>query len=191
MSVSQLPDFEHTLALSQGNLDAGGLAECHAVACGLLVRKHSALGNAYLDLLAALQVVSEPGPALREALLELYAVAAEQLDDEQLRFGIWLPDDDEPLERRTDALAQWCSGFLAALGSGMEGQLETLSAEAGEALADLAEIARADAGDEEPEAAAVAEDEEQAYAEIVEYIRVVVLMLREDLRGPFDGESIH
>lgn len=191
MSVSQLPDFEHTLALSQGNLDASGLAECHAVACGLLVRQSSANARAYLDLLAALRVVTEPGPALREALLELFTAVAEQLDDEHMRFGVWLPDDDERLERRTEALAQWCSGFLAALGSGMEGQLETLSAEAGEALADLAEIARADAGDEELEAPGDSEDEEQAFAEIVEYIRVVVLMLREDLRGPFEGESIH
>ena len=35
------------------------------------------------------------------------------------------------------------------------------------------------------------EEEEQAFAEIVEYIRVAVLMLREDLRGPQAGDSIH
>ena len=35
------------------------------------------------------------------------------------------------------------------------------------------------------------EEEEQAFAEIVEYIRVAVLILREDLRGPQAGDSIH
>jgi uncharacterized protein YgfB (UPF0149 family) len=88
-------------------------------------------------------------------------------------------------------LAQWCNGFLAALGSGLEGRLETLSAEAGEALADLAEIARAQTEGELADETADVEEEELAFAEIVEYIRVVVLMLREDLRGPIDGDSIH
>jgi uncharacterized protein YgfB (UPF0149 family) len=191
MPVSQLPDFEHTLALSQGNLDAGGLAECHAVACGLLVRQSSANADEFLNILAALQVLPQPGPALRDALLELFAIVAEQLDDEELRFRVWLPDDEQALEERTTALGQWCSGFLAALGSGLDGRLETLSAEAGEALADLAEIARADSGEDDPEEQDSIEDEEQAFAEIVEYIRVVVLMLREDLRGPLAGESVH
>lgn len=193
MPVTQLPDFGLTLALSQGNLDAAGLAECHAIACGLLVRQPNADGAAFLDLLATLQLVSDPGPALRDALLEVFAAVAEQLDDEDMRFGIWLPDDDQALELRTTALAQWCSGFLAALGSGLGGRMETLSAEAGEALADLSEIAQADAVavEQDQEGPGDPEEEEQAFTEIVEYIRVVVLMLREDLRGPAMGESIH
>lgn len=189
--VTRLPDFEHTLALSQGNLDPPGLAECHAVACGLLVRQSNARDSAYLDLLAALQVLPEPGPALREALQELYTAVAGQLADDDMGFTLWLPDDEQPLDERTAALAQWCNGFLAALGSGLEGRLETLSAEAGEALADLAEIARAQIDGDDTDAPIEAEEEEQAFAEIVEYIRVVVLMLREDLRGPDAGDSIH
>jgi uncharacterized protein YgfB (UPF0149 family) len=189
--VTQLPDFDHTLALSQGNLDAAGLAECHAVACGLLVRQPNARDSAYLDLLAALQVIPGPGPALRDALQDLYTAVAGQLADDDMSFAVWLPDDEQPLGERTAALAQWCNGFLAALGSGLEGRLETLSAEAGEALADLAEIARAQTEGELADETADVEEEELAFAEIVEYIRVVVLMLREDLRGPIDGDSIH
>lgn len=189
--LTQLPDFDHTLALSQGNLDASGLAECHGVACGLLVRQPNARATAYLELLAALQVIPGPGPALSEALTELYEAVAGQLADDDMGFAVWLPDDEQPLDERTAALAQWCNGFLAALGIGLEGRMETLSAEAGEALADLAEIARAQTGEVSEEPPGDAEEEEQAFAEIVEYIRVVVLMLREDLRGPVEGDSIH
>ena len=105
--MTQLPDFDHTLALSQGNLDAAGLAECHAVACGLLVRQPSAPAGSYLELLAALQVVPGAGPAIREALADLYAAVAGQLADDEMQFALWLPDDEQPLEERTAALAQY------------------------------------------------------------------------------------
>ena len=39
MTAAHLPDFEHTLAIAQGNLEAPELAECHGVVCGLLCRK--------------------------------------------------------------------------------------------------------------------------------------------------------
>lgn len=191
MPAPQLPDFERTLALSQGNLDAAALAECHAVACGLLVRQPAAGADVFLELLSALQIVIGPGEGLREALLEMFQAVGGQLADEEMGFGVWLPEDEAPLDDRAAALAQWCSGFLAALGSGLEGRLDTLSAEAGEALDDLAEIARADTAEEVDGDAVDGEEEEQAFVEIVEYIRVVVLMLREELRGPLAGESIH
>jgi len=111
-----------------------------------------------------------------------------QFDDEEMGFALWLPDDDEPLEERTAALARWCSGFLAGLGSA--GQLDALSSEAREAIGDLQEIARAELATPDEEGPANNEDE-SAYAEIVEYVRVVALVLREDFRGPRAGEPIH
>ncbi len=68
MSTTQLPDFEHTLALAQGNLDASELAECHGVSCGLLCRKPGASLDVYLDLLDMLELVKTPGAALKLAL---------------------------------------------------------------------------------------------------------------------------
>ena len=35
------------------------------------------------------------------------------------------------------------------------------------------------------------EEEEVAFAEIVEYVRVATLLIREDLRGPEPGEPVH
>jgi len=191
MSVAQLPDFERTLALSQGNLDAAALAECHGVACGLLVRQPASRPDTFLGLLDMLEIVHEPGVAMRGVLAELFEAAGQQLADEEMALELWLPADEEPLDDRTEALAQWCNGFLASVGSGRDGRLETLSTEAGEALSDLREIALAEvSGIEEGEETSL-EDEERAFAEIVEYIRIVVLTLREDLRGPSTGESVH
>jgi hypothetical protein len=188
MSVPSLPDFARTLQLGNGSLDAAELAECHGLLCGLVCRESSLSARDYLQQLAAMRLVVDPGQALHAALAEACTSTVAQFEDQDMGFALWLPDDEEPLEERTIALARWCAGFLAGLGSG--GQFEALSGEAREAIGDLQEIARAElsaeAGDQRQN-----EAEEGAYAEIVEYVRVVALMMREDFRGPGAHEAIH
>jgi uncharacterized protein YgfB (UPF0149 family) len=188
MSSPSLPDFERTLRLGQGNLDAAELAECHGLLCGLLCRDREGTAGDYMDHLAAMQLVVEPGAALRSVFGEAYDTTLRQLEDEELGFHLWLPGDDEPLEERTLSLAQWCSGFLAGLASG--GQLDALSEDSKEAIEDLQQIARAEISSS-PASEDEREADEGAYAEVVEYVRVVALMLREDFRGPTENEAIH
>lgn len=186
MISTQLPDFEHTLALAQGNLEAPELAECHGIGCGLLCRLPDASLDAYMGLLDMLEVVKSPGNGLRLALEDLLNATGAQLSDEDMSFSLWLPNDEEILEERTLALAQWCSGFLAGLGSSGDETLKAMSDEANDALKDLQQISTADVTD-----TTESEEDEIAFAEIVEYIRVVILMIREDLRGPDDQDLIH
>ena len=65
--------------------------------------------------------------------------------------------------------------------------MDALSEEAKEAIDDLQQIGRAEISSGQDEN----EEDETAFAEIVEYVRVVVLMMREDFRGPDQGEAIH
>jgi hypothetical protein len=77
------------------------------------------------------------------------------------------------LGERSGALFDWCRGFLGGFGLAA-GQAPPLSEEASEALADLAKLAAAtpqDDGDEE---------DEQALAEIEEFVRVAALLLHGD-----------
>ena len=186
MSTTRLPDFERTLALAQGNLEAPELAECHGVNCGLLCRMPDASLDAFLGLLDMLELVNTPGTGLKLALEELLISTKAQLLDEELGFSLWLPNDEEMLEERTMALAQWCCGFLAGLGSSGDETLKAMSDEANDALKDLQQISTADVAD-----TTESEEDEVAYAEIIEYIRIVVLMIKEDLRGPEDRDFIH
>ena len=101
-------------------------------------------------------------------------------------FSLWLTGEEEILEERTMALSHWCSGFLAGLGSSGDDSLNTMSGDASEALKDLQQISAADVSD-----TSESEEDENAFMEIVEYIRVVVLMIREDLRGPDSQDLIH
>lgn len=181
-----LPDFEHTLLLAHGNLDASELAECHGVLCGLLCRTSETVADGYLRLLEELSLTDNPGPALHGSLRELHSATRDQLVDEELSFSLWLPHDEEPLEDRILAMGQWCTGFLAGLGSGPKGRLDTLSEDAADALRDVQQIALAEFSGESE-----SEEDEVAFAEIEEYLRVVTLMLREDLRGPGGEDHIH
>jgi uncharacterized protein YgfB (UPF0149 family) len=201
-----MPDFHHALLLSRGNLNAAELAECHGVLCGLICRNGAVTHQDYLAQLAALQLVEAPGQALHELLAEAHISTMQQLADMDLGFNLWLPDDDQPLEERTDSLAQWCTGFLAGIGLG--GELPALSSEAVEALEDMRQIARASypkvvitdadreevmdfaSGDEDLDDPGE-ESDENAFMEIVEYVRVVTLMLCEEMRGPGADDRIH
>lgn len=103
-----------------------------------------------------------------DALLRFAQIAQEELLSEDLRFMPLLPDDEEPIELRVEALAEWCAAFLA--GFAALGQIAS-SEEEEEILEDLAAISAADIDGLE------AEEAERLYAEIVEYIRVTVLLL--------------
>ncbi|MDT8319523.1 MAG: UPF0149 family protein [Xanthomonadales bacterium] len=186
MSAPPLPDFVAAIHAGQGELDAAGLAECHGVLCGLLCRENASAPSEFLHHLAALELLVEPPSALASVLGQAHESTARQLSDEEFGFELWLPDDDEPLEDRAGALARWSLGFLAGLASG--GQWGTLSEEAAEAIEDLQQIARTElAGG----GAETGEEDEAAYAEIVEYVRIVALTMREEFRGPAPDEAIH
>jgi hypothetical protein len=191
MPPDPLPDFRQVLLLSHGGLDAAELAECHGVLCGMICGENGQTSQDFLSHLTALQLLAATDGKLHDAMIEAFESTTQQLADEELRFRLWLPDDDRPLAERTRSLAQWCTGFLAGLGLG--GPLPALSDEAAEALQDVQQIARAGfsmCGDEVDEKV-LKEENEQAFCEVVEYVRVVTLILREELRRPGEDDRIH
>jgi uncharacterized protein YgfB (UPF0149 family) len=184
MPPAELPDFDIALGEAEGELVPAELSEIHGAACGLACRQQQSDSNDFLQLLDTLQLVTEPRDGLRTVLLEMFEATRSQLSDDLLRLSLWLPGDEESLDQRTAALGQWCTGFLAGLGGA--GAMDHVSEDAREAMEDLREIAQAETGGGVSE-----EDDEDAFMQIVEYLRVVTLLLREELRGPAPTERIH
>lgn len=151
------------------------VAETHAVVTGLLCGKPEQGENELATHLAALQVgdwtseriLDQLGPALNQLRREL---ASEDMD-----FQLLLPTDDRPLDERTRCLAHWCSGFLTGFGAAGP---TIRSEEAGDALRMIEQIARAATDPESDQ-----EAEEGAYTELVEFVRMAILMLREECRA--------
>lgn len=143
--------------------------ELHGLLCG------SACAGGALDDRAWLgRLVEHAGEALAgqgddAALIWFRNRALVNLGDADLRFDLLLPDEEELLADRLDALAAWCSGFLSGFGLA-GGQSDHLDEDGASGLGDLAAIA-----DLNPETEEV--DAEDNYAELVEYVRVVVLLL--------------
>lgn len=121
--------------------------------------------------------------AARDQLRELELYSWRTLSGSGLEFYPLLPDDDAILGERVAALALWCHGFLSGLGlagfsldSDQTG--ESTAGPLEEILCDFSEISRAAVGADE------FDDEDQAdfaLAELIEYVRVSVQIVFEEL----------
>ena len=122
--------------------------------------------------------------ALRSSVLQnVYSAMVRTLAGSDADFEPLLPDDDAPLIERADALSLWCQGFLYGLGSGPAADPAKVSNEAGEIIRDFTEITHVgvDAGEEN-------EENEIAFAEVVEFVRVGVQILFVEL-APARGQE--
>lgn len=150
-------------------------AELHGAVCGWMAGGGADTPGWLGQVLADDQA---PQPAGGGALEAMHAISREQFEDRDFGFALLLPDDDAPLVERSEALFDWCRGFLGGFGLAA-GKDPPLSDEGREALEDIARLAGATPepdGDDEDEA---------AYAEIEEFVRVAVLLLHGDcVMGP-------
>jgi hypothetical protein len=117
-----------------------------------------------------------PDESALASLRGLYEATRAALTGTQMQFDLLMPDDDEPIERRAEALTLWCNGFVYGLGSGGAPDPERLPGDAGEIVRDLAQIMRAGVDEREGE-----EANETALAELVEFVRVGVQVVFEEL----------
>jgi uncharacterized protein YgfB (UPF0149 family) len=125
---------------------------------------------------------AEPGRGnLAELLGALATASAATLEAGDMSFQPLLPADDALLEQRTVALAAWCQGFnhglalAVRIGDADEAlQRDTVA----EIVGDFAELAQLGYVEDEIEG-----EGEVAWAELVEYVRVSVQLVFEELAG--------
>lgn len=124
---------------------------------------------------------TDPNNALRgecEAMLDsLCSQTWRQLVERQSEFELLLPADSDSTAMRTEAMAHWCEGFLHGLVSEKHSEelKKRLAADPlADIIKDMLQITRATAGDDD-------EGEENAFAELVEYLRVAAQLTYEEL----------
>lgn len=173
-SPQVLPDYlqveDDLLRLALGV----GASELHGLLCGY-VCGGATVGADWLQCL--LPDTDAPLAPAEGPLAQLLSATGQQLAGDDMALGLLLPDDDQPVDERAEALLDWCRGFLG--GFGLSGRsLDTLIEDAQEALADIGHIAtsRIDYGNHE--------EDDNALAEIVEYVRVAVQFLFEECARP-------
>jgi len=116
VSFPDIPDLEDQLF----ELDAalGGI-ESHGAICGMLCAQGSTEASQWL--LHVLGEHEESNAALQSVgkkLLQIHQITISQMNDTDAEFELMLPDEDESLEDRVEALGAWCQGFVYGLAAG-------------------------------------------------------------------------
>lgn len=155
-----------------------GASGCHGMFCGVLVVDSTFPFSICLEeVLTNIDSTDIFGVEEKRILLHAFEVTRTQLLDPGLGFSLLLPRDDAALEHRVQAVAQWCDGFLFGMAlSGVSAETE-LSQDSCEILKDIAAMARLGVSQ------AHDENDELAYVEIVEYLRVGALIMMDELHA--------
>ena len=165
------------LERAHSKLDA---SESHGILCGLLCAAVEFPEKRWLgEVLESSDSNAGESLSCVKTLQSARREAARQLEEQQFEFTPLLPDDDAPLARRGRALARWCRGFLYGLALGGLDEAVPLSEQVREVLADLSEFTRLDVPESAPENNASESD----YTELVEYVRVGVMLVHVELRA--------
>jgi yecA family protein len=185
------PDFPHIQQLLTQEHALADASEAHGTLAGCLC---GAAAYKFEDWLREILPEGHAEPEASETLRDVYTATLNALEEPDMGFEPLLPSDAQPIEARTSALAEWCQGFLYGLGAGNIPDAGSLPGEVGEIVRDFAEITRAGVDGAESE-----ESNESAYAELVEFVRVGVQLLFEELSAarrapapaPDDAAPLH
>ncbi len=174
-----------------------GATESHGALCGMLCAQGAT--EAAQWMLQVLGDHEETSSALQQAgklLIQIHQLSVEQMNDSNVDFDLMLPDDDEPLESRVEALGVWCQGFVFGLAVGGVKEDTDLPEDSKELIKDILEISRAGyIADDEAELNAMAvddgEEDEVAFMEVTEYVRMGTLLIYEELQPLQSSQTVH
>jgi len=107
----------------------------------------------------------------------LYKQTKQDLNDPLCDYQLLLPADQDSIDDRTAALGDWCQGFIMGLMMSGIKDFHKLPENSAEVSQDIVEISRAGS----TFGADDAEEDEVALQELIEYVRVGVLLINEEL----------
>lgn len=188
---SALASYSHIL-LSLDKVDADiEPSELHGAMCGLLCANKETTFDGIVENL--LPTIDQDNLLHKEALANISALfdsTLQQLNDPNCDFHLLLPND-ESVEDLVFALGEWCQGFLLGLSLGGIKDPQALPEEGAEIAKDFLEIARVGS----VYSIENTEEDEQSYEELMEYVRVGVLLVNEILNPeksiPIDRSKLH
>ena len=174
-----------------------GATESHGALCGMLCAQGSTeVGQWMLEVLGEREHSSETLRQASKLLMQLHQVTVERMNDSNIEFELMLPDDDELLEARVEALGIWCQGFVFGFAAGGMSEATELPEDSKELIKDIVEISRAGyVADDEVDLNGSVEDEndddEIAFMEVSEYVRVGILLIYEELQPLQSSQTVH
>ncbi len=151
-------------------------AEAHGILCGLLCSSDFDNDKWLKHVLGETSVQDGLASECEQQLLLLKNYTLEQLNSPNFEFMPLVPDEDESMPERIQALGAWCEGFL--FGLGLAG-VETLTGNEKEFINDLVSISRISSAED-------SDENEENYMQIIEYIKIGVIGLYEESVPPLN-----
>ena len=158
-----------------------GPSEAHGLLCGLLCSQPPTTAKTrwFTELLEAggisAAAISAQASDIK-ALDAWFGDTIKSLNAAELDFNALLPAEPSPVLVRASALIEFCAGFTYGLGVGLSAQgNRSLPADTQELLHDFQAIENTDIDQ-------VAANDESAFTELSEYVRVGVLLIHEELQ---------
>ncbi len=146
---------------------SGHPSEIHGLLCGLLAAGQRLKTAQWVKQVSELCGGKALDAAATEVVNRLYTVSLNQLEMADFAIRLLLPDEDNAIDQRAEALGTWCAAFLSGFGEGVKGA--TLSQEVKEVLRDFAEIAKIQSAIDESDEA------ERDFLEVSEYVKMALI----------------
>lgn len=155
-------------------------AQVHGLICGLICTNPGRKDDSW----KAAIVGNKKDAKVEELLQQLYENSYHQMTEFSFEFMLLLPDDDVDINLRAETLGLWCMGFLTGLEQARAEINNRASEEINEALNDMTEISQVNY-----EEVTSTDEDETAYFELVEYVRLAALMIFHELRSNPPGPT--
>ena len=176
-------NFEHIDQIRQKAGISIDVSKYHGKICACLcfdtLEAETLLAEAFN---ADISSLSSETKKLKNILLDLIAETLEKLSDAEMTFYPLLSPDSKSLTNRTLSLSSWCQGFIDGFGFAIA--QETISINIAEQdiiveiIEDFSQISKLTSASVMNEGG-----EELAYMEVVEYVRVGVQLIFEELKA--------
>lgn len=166
------------------------VSEVHGLCCGLICAMTSATAKTrwFTEVLDSASLGPDDVASKSAQLKSLDAWFGQSLaamNDADLEFSPLMPEDDSPVSERVRALGDFCAGFTYGVGLSLAGRAHTaLPPDSREIIEDFQAIDAADSTEQTDDQGLVQslDEQEGVYMELLEYVRVGVLLILEELR---------
>lgn len=178
---SNLPSYTELTSILQKVQPNCHVSQIHGLLCGYIC----ATAGDIIDFWNSVFPGVKKSRKGQEILKALYESTYHQLSEFSFEFAILLPEDSGDINIRAESLGLWCQGFLTGLEQSDISSRTLENAELKEALDDIIEIAQLSFGDIDNN-----EEDEVAYFELVEYVRLSALMIFHELKNDISEHEI-
>jgi uncharacterized protein YgfB (UPF0149 family) len=151
----------------------GHAAQIHGLLCGILCAHSNKTDNRWEEFVPGIK----NNKKVHDLLKEIIEINYQQLSEFSFEFNLILPKEKTDINERAEALGLWCQGFLTGLDLADISIQSREPGQVSEALNDMMEISEIDFGE-----IAQNDEDESAYYELVEYVRLSVVMIFHELK---------